>query len=379
MIWLGALILSVATIVMILWPLMRERSSEATREAGAMAIFKDQLSEIDRDLSRGLIAEEDAAAARAEVKRRMLAAHKSGGKTDRASGGSVKSVAVASLMIPVLAGLVYFQIGSPGAPSMPFAERELERTEDQNIADLTETLLKRLQADPNGGETRGWVLLGQTLLRMGRFEPAANAFSQVQDRADAPLVSFTGLAEALIGLENGAVTPAASAAIARALAMDSTDPAAIFYKTVELEQSGNSAKAHDALIARLQTSDGPAPWMDIYIERANALAQSLGRNAVSLGDFMTIPRGPSEDDVRAASEMSEEDRMDFIRSMVDGLAERLQSEPDDLDGWLRLGRAYTVLGERDKSVAAFQSAAGLLNGLASDDPRRSVVDQGLAQ
>lgn len=379
MIWAAALVLSLLTIAAILWPLLRQRSSDASRGEGAMAIFKDQLAEIDRDLARGLIAQDEANAATAEVKKRMVSIAKSKDDAGGMRAGSVKSVAAVSLLIPLLALATYLQIGSPGAPSMPFAEREAERAEDQNIADLTQTLLKRLQSDPNGGETRGWVLLGQTLLRMGRFEPAANAFAEVQDRTDAPLIAFTGLAEALIGLENGAVTPAASDAIKRALTMDASDPAAIFYKSVELEQTGDAATAHDALVDRLKQADGPEAWMEIFIQRANVLGQGLNRPAVSLGDFMTFAPGPSQEDVQAASEMTEEDRMAFIRSMVQGLADRLEETPDDLDGWLRLARAYSVLGEREKSLEAYRAAESLAGQLDSDDPRRSVITEGLAQ
>jgi len=75
--------------------------------------------------------------------------------------------------------------------------------------------------------------------------------------------------------------------------------------------------------------------------------------------------------------MSTEEQSAFIRSMVDGLEARLQDEPDDLDGWLRLVRALVVLGEEDRALKALQEAAPLVQDLPEDDQRRRLVETGL--
>ena len=77
--------------------------------------------------------------------------------------------------------------------------------------------------------------------------------------------------------------------------------------------------------------------------------------------------------------MSDANRAAFIRSMVDRLADRLAEDPDDLDGWLRLGNAYRVLGEMDKAREAFLSAEKLASNLASDDPRRVAIRDVLSE
>lgn len=78
---------------------------------------------------------------------------------------------------------------------------------------------------------------------------------------------------------------------------------------------------------------------------------------------MDMP-GPTAEDMAAAADMSAEDQAAMIQTMVAGLAERLESAPDDLEGWQRLGRAYGVLNEFDKARAAYANAAAL----APDDP-----------
>ena len=85
-------------------------------------------------------------------------------------------------------------------------------------------------------------------------------------------------------------------------------------------------------------------------------------------------RGPSAADIEAAQSMTAEDRMAMIRSMVEGLAERLEASPDDLEGWLRLSRAYLVLEERDKAAAAVARAEDLVEGLPAGAPERAAVE-----
>ncbi len=85
-----------------------------------------------------------------------------------------------------------------------------------------------------------------------------------------------------------------------------------------------------------------------------AAALYLHRGAPGLPDEPYDARGPER--ARAAAAQAQ---MAQIKSMVAGLAERLKSTPDDLEGWLRLGRSYAVLGERDQADAAFAQAERL--------------------
>ena len=69
--------------------------------------------------------------------------------------------------------------------------------------------------------------------------------------------------------------------------------------------------------------------------------------------------GPTEDQMAPAAKLPQAQRDEMIRGMVAQLAARLQSQPDDIDGWLRLGRSYSVMQERDKAVDAYERAAHL--------------------
>ena len=376
MFWGTLVLLSVSAVAMLLLPMLRSDTAGTDRRAGAVAVLADQLHEVERDAERGLISNNEAEAARIEIKRRLLKLGRGHSAGQRTEAGGNAALWVSALVVPLVAGLLYAQLGSPEVPAVPFADRQDERAEQAQITELTGRLLERLESDPEGGPTEGWMLLGQTYMRMGRYADAASAMETIVERDDASSAMLSQYAEALISAEDGIVTPQARNAIRRARAMDPTNPAATYYEAIALDQAGDSEEAHDLLLSRLEQAAGPAPWMEIFIAQANRIGEMIGREPVNLAAFAPMAGGapgPTRDDVAAASEMSDANRAAFIRSMVDRLADRLAEDPDDLDGWLRLGNAYRVLGEMDKAREAFLSAEKLASNLASDDPRRVAI------
>src|SRR3546814_17553836 len=75
--------------------------------------------------------------------------------------------------------------------------------------------------------------------------------------------------------------------------------------------------------------------------------------------------------------MSENERAAFITSMVDRLAERLAATPDDFHGWMRLGQAYRVLGDREAALRAYERAAELASAPSFDPAARQAVGRAL--
>lgn len=373
--WIAALTLAAIAAVAVLWPLRSRQDDALERSAGALAIFTDQLAEVDRDAERGLISATEAEAAKLEIKRRMLATDKDKATT-RSAGGTTLLVIMAAL-IPLGGALVYTVTGAPGTPSIPFAERVEEQQTASDLAVLTQRLETRLNAEPDGGETRGWELLATTFMNMGRFGDAVRAWEQVIDRADATSATWSQYAEALIAAEQGVVTPKAERAVERALEMDALNPAGTYYKALAMEQAGQTPAARQMILDRIAAEGAPQPWMEVFLREANRMGAEFGLDPVGLPAFDTAPRGPSAEDVEAAQAMSPEDRMAFIRSMVDGLAARMQDEPGNLDGWLQLARAYMVLGERENAQSALESAQPLVETLPADDARRQIVQQAL--
>ncbi|MGH6915858.1 MAG: tetratricopeptide repeat protein, partial [Geminicoccales bacterium] len=97
---------------------------------------------------------------------------------------------------------------------------------------------------------------------------------------------------------------------------------------------GDSARAKQALEGGLDAYPG-APFVRQQLQSA---AADLGIDLASAGSGS----GPSAEQMQAARSMSPEERTTMIRGMVAGLAERLDKQPDDAEGWRMLGRSYQV-------------------------------------
>jgi cytochrome c-type biogenesis protein CcmH len=106
-------------------------------------------------------------------------------------------------------------------------------------------------------------------------------------------------------------------------------------------QDGDPAAARAALEAMLAEAAPDAPWAPLVRREIEGLAAGAG---------------PTRDEVAAAEALPAAERTTMIRGMVERLAQRLRSDGDDPDGWLRLMRAYAVLGERDKAREAAEAA-----------------------
>ena len=87
---------------------------------------------------------------------------------------------------------------------------------------------------------------------------------------------------------------------------------------------------------------------------------------------VTGGRGPSAEDIAAAAQLTPEQRLVQVQTMVAQLAERLHRDGSDLQGWLRLVRSYMVLGERDKALAAVGEAR---RALAGDPEKLRQIDE----
>ncbi|WP_246030513.1 c-type cytochrome biogenesis protein CcmI [Litoreibacter halocynthiae] len=362
-------------------PLLRRRQEVLASSNATPAVLLDQLDELNRDLDRGVISAAEAQAAEQELKQRILSeARKPESSKVRSVEDGRVALLLSAILVPVLALSYYAFNGSPEVSGIAFAKRTAERQEAAKIADLTDELSEKLASDPQGGPSEGWMLLGQTYSRMGRFVDAANAFNTVAKRPEANSAVFSMMAEALINEEQGVVTPRAEAAIDSAINLDPANPAAIFYKATALSQRGELRKAHDLLVARLDNADGFHPWMQSFLAEANRIGVEIGKAPLSMASFAPMPTdlGPTGEDIANAQDMTEEDRQAFIRSMVDRLATRLEDEPNDLDGWMRLGNAFSVLGDTSSAVNAFERAETLLLNVPESDQRRSVVANALS-
>jgi cytochrome c-type biogenesis protein CcmH len=371
-----ALALSLLVAGVLAWPVIRRAQPAETRAAYDLTVFQDQLKEVDRDLARGVLTASEADAARLEIQRRILAAGRA--PAEKINTGTNRSrwigIAVTAVVVPLIAVGAYLQVGTPDPAKAQLAAADSEDGMSQSDMDaLVDRLAARVASDPENPD--GFALLGRTYRELGRFAEAADAFKrlvQLQPSAEA----YSSLGEALSAAQNGRVTEEAHAAMMSALAADRTDARARFYLGLEQAGKGN---ARDAIaIWRDLTAEAPtdAGWVDMVRQQMAAVAQDANIAPMSVEPkhpLDLLPRDPKakEQAVAAAkaappapaapsaSPADNPEQTKMIQGMVEGLAARLAQNPDDYDGWMMLGRSYTVLRQPDKAGEAYKKAIGL--------------------
>ncbi|MGZ5829749.1 MAG: c-type cytochrome biogenesis protein CcmI [Xanthobacteraceae bacterium] len=340
-----ALMVAIAVFA-VLWPLSSRGHDAAA--ASDVAVYRDQLAEIERDRAAGMIAPPEAEAARVEVSRRLLAAadaHENTAAID--STGQTRrrriSAVAALVLMPIVAGVLYLHFGSPDLPGQPLASR-LAEPQDRSIASLVARVEAHLAQNPDDG--RGWEVIAPVYVRLNRIDDAIRAERNVLRILGPNPSRHADLAEALVLQANGVVTAEAKTEFEQAAQLDAADPRAQFYLGLAAEQDGRGGDAARIWRAMIERAPADAPWLDSV------------RDALARVDHTASPsaQGPSAEEIAAAGEIPPAERDKMVRSMVERLAARLSQDGSDVDGWLRLMRAYVVLGDRDKARNAAADA-----------------------
>jgi cytochrome c-type biogenesis protein CcmH len=358
--WVIFALMTAAAIFAVVWPL--GRASRASAGGSDLAVYKDQLKEIDSDRACGLIGEAEAEAARLEISRRLLAAADAPSGASAAATGSLRSerrrvAAVAALAVLTLGPLgFYIALGSPNIPGEPAFARVTTPKGHESIASLVSQVEAHLATSPNDGA--GWEVLAPVYTRLGRFDDAVQARKKALLLNGPTATREADLGEAETAAANGVVTAEAKAAFERAVASDPKEAKARYFLGLAAEQDGMNDEAASIWRSMLAEAPTGAPWVAF-------VRQALAR--VSGGPVATVE--PSTADISAVANMSEDARRDTIRGMVARLANRLHDNGGDVEGWLRLVRAYVVLGDRTKAKDAAADAKRAL-GERPDDVRR---------
>jgi cytochrome c-type biogenesis protein CcmH len=338
LIWIIFAVMTGAAVFALLWPLGRGSAGSFADAADAKSLYRAQLAEIERDLSRSLIGTPEAEAARAEAGRRLLrAADESAGpagETEASLRRRRASSALALSCVPLVALLVYGAYGSPSHPDQPLSARLQTDPTRQDFALSLARIEGHLAANPTDG--RGWAVLGPVYLRQQRYDDAARAFANAvsngQDNAD----MLAGMGEAQILAAGGVVTSAARESLGAAVKRDAQNARARFFLAIGMEQDGDAAGAIAALRALVKDAQPGASWEP-------AVSQRLARlEAAQSGQAIAALPAP--------------DQMTAIRGMVEGLSQRLKDSGGTLEDWLRLVRSQSVLGDKVQAREALSLA-----------------------
>jgi cytochrome c-type biogenesis protein CcmH len=370
-------IVALGAVTAVCLPLLRGVPMVADRGYFDRVVYRDQLKEVERDLARGVLSPDEADSARLEIQRRLLA-------VDVGAPGHK----VWSAPSPVLAGIVallvlggavglYLRFGSPSLPDAPFALRVTERGQPApapsadaaphlDMRQAAQQLEQKLHADPTNAE--GWELYARTESMLGDWQKAGAAYRQAINLGQKGPDVFAGYGEMLVLQSDGIVSPAAHDAFTEALAADPQNDVARYYLALADEQSGEEQRAIDRWLALAGDIPDDSPMREAIARGIAEAAKAGGIAAPTLPKgtpplpqqaATQAPAGPNQDQMGAAAQMPDGQRKEMIRGMVAQLAARLQTQPDDLEGWLRLARSYAVLDEPDKAVDAYEHAVKL--------------------
>src|SRR5262244_4622498 len=359
--WFALALMTAAAILAVLWPLARRAS--LSRSGSDVAIYRDQLDEIERDRAAGLIEDNEAASAQVEVSRRLIAAAdaQSAPQSDVPSASwRRRAVAIVALvLLPLGATGLYLALGSPLLPDQPLAPRLAAARGNQSVDTLIAQVEAHLERNPNDG--RGWEVIAPVYLRLGRVEDAVKARRNALALSGETSERQAGLGEALVAASDGKLTPEARNSFARAVELDGGNIKARYFLGVAAEQDGQPAAAVEIWRAMLAGAPADAPWAEFIRQEVTRVSGAPGAGA-----------GPSADDVAAASRLAPDQQIAMVQTMVTRLADRLQRDGSDLEGWLRLVRSYMVLGDRDKALAAVGDAR---RALASEPEKLRKIDE----
>jgi cytochrome c-type biogenesis protein CcmH len=254
-------------------------------------------------------------------------------------------------------------------PDVPFADRPVAQQEPgatdgaaphRDMRDAAARLGQKLRDDPtNAG---GWVLYARTLSMLGDWQKSADAYKHAIDlgQNDGDVLSAYG--EMQVMAADGIVAPAAHDTFVAALAADANNGVARYYLALADSQAGDG---HKAVAAWLELAAGlpeDSPMREAIANRIADAAKNGGFAAPALPKGLAAPDGPTAEQMQAAAGMTSAERDQMINGMIEKLAAKLKAEPNDPDGWMRLGRAYLVQEKGDLAVDAFDHASALKPG-----------------
>lgn len=345
--WIAAAGLSAATAGLVLRGAAKARPVDDAQ--ARLEPHRRRLAEVERLAADGLLAQDELKAARAEAGRGLLAAADQTESWGRDGAGPRKAVVAAIGATCVAAVGLYVFIGHPELPDQPYAKRVAEwKASDPAMLDASQlaAVLQEVAAE-RPTEVEPLVFLSKARAASGDLPGAEAALRKAVRVAPKRADIWSLLGETFIMEAKGQVGADAKLAFGEALKIDPTDLRARYYLARGKIADGDKA-------------GGLADWRAVM---SGLSAEDPGRAALA----REIAAVEATGQLPGAEPVAEENPQvqGMIAGMVEGLAARLAQSPDDPDGWVRLVRAYAVLGDAAKRDAALASASARFK----DQPR----------
>jgi cytochrome c-type biogenesis protein CcmH len=232
-------------------------------------------------------------------------------------------------------------------------------TPDADFALLMDRLRSAVAARPD--DVTGLALLAQNESSLGNFAAARTAQRALIAAKGAAVTAqdHAALAEMMVALAGGYVSPEAEAVLTQSLTLDPANPTARYYAGLMMGQVGR----FDLGFRMWQPlADGPADavWMPAFRAQMPDMAARAG-----VAFELPATRGPSAADIAAAADMTPADRAAMIAGMVSQLSERLATEGGPPEDWAQLISALLVTGDADRAETIRREALQVFAGNAA--------------
>ncbi len=357
---LGSLVL--AALLPLLVPLLRRPRPVPERSQFDCAVYRDQLRELDHDVARGLVSPAAEEASRLEIQRRLLAAGCDPEPAEKPGRSPVAALTVALFIAGGALGLYYY-LGPAGTsdvvfvPRPPLAGATPGGAPVPRFLDLQKAaarLAEKLEADPSNADR--WVQLARTSGSLRRWDVAADAYRHALSLGTTGPDIQVGLGEMLVMQAVGIVTPSARDAFAATLKADPKNEIARYYLARAAMQEGHPREAIRLMQAMLAEIPEDSAMRDAIADQIEAAAKAAG---------LPMPELARGTPAGAPDPVSDATVAGVDAAKAGKLAARLEAQPADAEGWMRLGRAYVALHQRDRAADAYDHAIALLPGDAS--------------
>jgi cytochrome c-type biogenesis protein CcmH len=355
------------------------RGGDSDGEHPDLKVYRDQLAEVDRDLARGTLTEEEGQRLRVEVSRRLLEADRSlASQAAPTARGSL--IWAGALVIAVLGGAlwVYDRMGAPGYADLPLASRlaaadqalQSRPSQAETLAILPAAspidpgaeftaLMDKLRAavTQRPDDAMGLELLARNESSLGNYQAAYEAQTKLLTLLDQSASPDQHLfaAQILIAQAQGYVSPEAEAHLIDVLRRAPENGMARYLTGLMFAQNGRPDRAFELWQPLILEGPENAPW----VEAASADIETAAALAGIPFEMPEIP-GPSAEDMAAAGEMTAEEQQAMIEGMVGQLEARLLAEGGSVEEWLRLINALQVLNQTERGTAALRAAEAAL-------------------
>jgi cytochrome c-type biogenesis protein CcmH len=273
---LGVLLVAGALLCIVLPLARRSSQAGASREAVNIAVYRDQLREIEADVKAGTLAADQHEKARAEIEARLAADLERSEAHAEAPGSAWGAALALGLALPVCTLAIYLTVGNPGALAPQAQTAAPHGVTAQQFETMVARLAARMKENPE--DVEGWTMLGRSYAVLGRFPESSAAYAQAVARAPGNAQLLADYADALAMAQGRTLQGEPEKILKRALAADPNNVKALVLAgtaAFDRNDKAGAAKLWERALAALP------PESDMAERVRASIAEARGPGAIA--------------------------------------------------------------------------------------------------